>query len=72
MATDTHWEYRVIIVGSWLGFKPEVAEARLNELGMDGWEVIATNRDSADRMVAVAKRPLSQAERRRRTYPENQ
>jgi hypothetical protein len=67
MSPDTQWEYRVLTLGSWLGLKPEVAEAQLNELGAVGWEVISTNRDSADRMVVVAKRPLTATERRRRS-----
>lgn len=70
MSTETRWEYRVILIGSWLGFKPEAAETALNELGAEGWEVISTHRDSADRFVAVAKRPLTAAARRRRSYPE--
>ena len=72
MATQNPWEYRVIVVGSWWSFKPEAAEGRLNELGAEGWEVISTHRDSADRMVAVAKRPLTLASRRRRSYPETE
>jgi hypothetical protein len=69
MAETTQWEYRVLTIGSWRGLKTEDAETRLNELGAEGWEVISTNRDSADRMLVVAKRPLTQTERRRRSYP---
>ena len=69
MADQTLWEYRVLTLGSWLGLKPEVAETQLNELGATGWEVFSTHRDSTDRMVVVAKRPLTLSERRRRSQP---
>jgi hypothetical protein len=69
MSAPAQWEYRVLTIGSWLNFKAEDAEARLNELGADGWEVVNSHRDSLDRMVVVAKRPLTITERRRRSYP---
>ena len=69
MSANTQWEYKVVTLGSWRGLKPEAAEAQLNELGQDGWEIFSTHRDSLDRMVAVAKRPLTVEARRRRSYP---
>ena len=71
MLERAQWEYRVVTIGSWLGFKAEVAEAALNEMGLEGWEVVNSHRDSLDRFVVVAKRPLTQTERRRRSYPES-
>jgi hypothetical protein len=66
---QAQWEYRVLTIGSWLNFKTDDAEARLKELSADGWEVVNSHRDSLDRMVVVAKRPLTLTERRRRSYP---
>lgn len=66
------WEYRVIAVGSTLrGAKGEQIEARLNELGLDGWEVIAVELPhNSGKLVVIAKRPLSAMERRqRRDWP---
>ena len=66
------WEYKVIAVGGTLrGAKGEQIEARLNELGLEGWEVIATELPhNSGKLVVIAKRPLSAAERRqRRDWP---
>jgi hypothetical protein len=66
------WEYKVIAVGSLLrGAKGEQIEARLNELGLEGWEVIAVELPhNGGKLIAIAKRPLNSAERRqRRDWP---
>ena len=69
-AQYTQWEYHVVSLGGWRGFKPEAFEAALNALGQEGWEVIGVAQEPGGvRLVAVAKRPLTQAERRRRSYP---
>ena len=53
--------------GSLWGAKGEHLEARLNELGLEGWEVIAVELPhNGGKLLAVAKRPLSPAERRKR------
>lgn len=71
MTAQILWEYRVIAVGSRWGTKAEVIEARLNELGQQGWEVIATELPhNTGKLVVIAKRPLSPSERRRRELPE--
>ena len=72
MTNQTQWEYRVIAVGSVFGAKGEQIEARLNELGREGWEVIAVELPhNGGKLLAVAKRPLSPAERRkRREWPD--
>ena len=67
MAISTLWEYRVVAVGGFLGAKGEQIEARLNELGLEGWEVIATELPhNGGKLLVVAKRPLSAAQRRKR------
>ena len=67
MASQTLWEYRVIAVGSVFGAKGEQIEAKLNELGLEGWEFIAVELPhNGGKLLAVAKRPLSPAERRKR------
>ena len=67
MADKTLWEYRVVGIGSVWGAKGEQIEARLNELGLEGWEVVtAMLPHNGGKLVAIAKRPLSPAERRKR------
>lgn len=72
MAEGMKWQYRVLTVGGALrGITDEALETELNALGEEGWEVVEviTSQRTA-RVTVVAKRPLSQAVRRRRTYPE--
>jgi hypothetical protein len=67
MASQTLWEYRVIGIGSMWGAKGEQIEAKLNELGLEGWEVFATELPhNGGKLLVIAKRPLSAAERRKR------
>ncbi len=72
MPEATQWEYRVITFGKTLrGVKDEEMEAQLNALGEEGWEVVGlVSREGTYRIAVVAKRPLTAAARRRRTYPE--
>lgn len=71
MSDQNLWEYRVVTVGSfWQGPKEEELEARLNELGLDSWEVISIHAPAnTNKLTIVAKRPLTAAARRRRTVP---
>ena len=67
MAAQTLWEYRVVSVGSLWGAKAEQIEAKLNELGLEGWEVVVAGLPQAGgNLLVIAKRALSQGERRRR------
>ncbi len=71
MTDNAQWEYRVLTIGgSWTGFKVDAAETALNEMGLEGWEVVNTLVEPGGfKLVVVAKRPLTQTERRRRTLP---
>ena len=67
MAAQTLWEYRVVSVGSLWGAKAEQIEAKINELGLEGWEVVVAGLPQAGgNLLVIAKRALSQGERRRR------
>ncbi len=65
------WEYRVQTVGSlWSGVKADVLEQLLNEWGEEGWEVVSTHiLEGASKINVIAKRPLTERTRRRRTLP---
>lgn len=70
MAELVRWEYRVLTIGAMFGTKDEQIEATLNEWGEEGWEVISVYTPSGSgKVTLVAKRPLSEAERRRRSWP---
>ena len=67
MTTKTLWEYRVISVGGVWGAKGAQIEASLNELGLEGWEVIAVELPhNGGKLLVIAKRTLGPAERRKR------
>jgi hypothetical protein len=74
MAENTQWEYRIDIIGSaWRGPKSENIEAYLNELGIEGWEVINLHQpQNSNKIWITIKRPLTTAARRQRSRPENQ
>ncbi len=71
MAEQTQWEYRVLTIGSiWVGTKDEMIQATLNEWGEEGWEAINVYTPSGSgKVTIVAKRPLTDAVRRRRSMP---
>ncbi len=64
------WEYRVVGAGSfWKMPQDEEMEALLNELGEEGWEVVSIfSQYGNNRTRIVARRPLTQTERRRRSW----
>lgn len=70
MEETTQWEYRVETFGSYLSApKDEALESALDEWGEDGWEVISVfTRSSGEKITVVAKRTLSAATRRRRSW----
>jgi hypothetical protein len=65
------WEYRVETVGSfWSGVKADELETLLNDWGAAGWEVVSTHiLENANKINVIAKRPLTDRARRRRTMP---
>lgn len=71
MADETkQWEYRVLTIGSAFGTKDEQIEATLNEWGMESWEAINVYTPSGSgKVTIVAKRPLTERARRRRSMP---
>jgi hypothetical protein len=65
------WEYRVQTVGSlWTGVKADVLEQLLNTWGEEGWEVVSTHiLENVNKINVIAKRPLTDRVRRRRSMP---
>jgi hypothetical protein len=70
MPEPTLWEYRVHTIGTVWGTKDEHIEATLDEWGAEGWEAISVYTPyGSGKVTLVAKRPLSESERRRRSWP---
>ena len=72
MSDETQlWEYRVQTVGTfWSGVKADELEQLLNEWGEKGWEVVSTHiLENANKINVIAKRPLTDRARRRRSMP---
>lgn len=71
MAETMQWEYRVLYLGTfWSGPKEGDFEAALNELGMEGWEVVAALPvENSNQVRVLLKRPLTSETRRRRSWP---
>ena len=70
MSENEQWEYRVQTMGSLLReVKDQEMYTLLNAWGQEGWEVVNAVHTSGNRVIVVAKRPLSGNERRRRSWP---
>ena len=70
MTESTQWEYRVKTIGHFWGTKDENIEATLDEWGDEGWEVfVVYTPEGSGKVTMVAKRPLTEAARRRRSMP---
>lgn len=70
MADKILWEYRALTIGRFWGTKDEDIEAMLNTWGEEGWEVIVVyTPEGSGKVTMVAKRPLTDAVRRRRSMP---
>jgi hypothetical protein len=69
--TVRNWEYQVDTIGSALHSpKDEELETLLNEWGEDGWEVISIiTPTGSNKIRIVARRPLTEVNRRRRNWP---
>jgi hypothetical protein len=70
-APNPLWEYRVDDFGGILrGIKKEELQASLNNWGQDGWEVVLSAFfEGSERLRVIAKRPLTDAVRRKRSMP---
>ncbi len=69
MADTNQWEYTAFSLANiWRGPKEDELEATLNELGLEGWEVVGTYVIN-DKVTLIAKRPLTAFERRQRSWP---
>jgi hypothetical protein len=71
MIEPIQWEYRLETFGTFFSApKDEDLQASLDEWGEEGWEVINIFKSSnGEKYTVVAKRPLTVAARRQRTYP---
>lgn len=70
MTETIQWEYRVQTIGSLFGTKDETIEVTLNEWGEEGWEAINVyTPEGGGKVMIVAKRPLTDRSRRRRSSP---
>jgi hypothetical protein len=71
MVAPAQWEYRVETFGTfWSAPKDEDLEARLDEWGEEGWQVIVIYKSgNGEKVTVVAQRPLTAATRRQRTLP---
>jgi hypothetical protein len=70
MAEPMLWEYRVHTIGNVWGTRDEQIEATLDEWGAQGWEAVSVYTPyGSGKVTIVAKRPLSDSERRRRSRP---
>jgi hypothetical protein len=71
MADTAQWEYHVFSAGGfWSAPSEEQMESMLNELGQDGWEVVSSfPAHNSSKVTFVARRPLTRAIRRQRSWP---
>ncbi len=71
MEEISKWEYRVQTFGGAIGGpKDDALTIALDEWGEEGWEVFSVhNLDSSQKVRVVARRPLTRATRRHRSYP---
>jgi hypothetical protein len=64
------WEYQAVTIGGAFGTKDELLEATLNEMGAQGWEAVSVYTiGQSPKVTVVAKRPLTDTTRRRRSMP---
>ena len=70
MTEQKQWEYRAQTLGSTF-HEPKDNEivALLNAWGVEGWELVDTTHTTGNKLLLVARRPLSESDRRRRSYP---
>lgn len=65
------WEYRVQTIGGAFGTRDELIQETLDEWGADGWEAVNVYTPSGSgKVTIVAKRPLTERARRKKTLPQ--
>lgn len=71
MSEINQWEYRVLTIGTFFkGVKDADLETILNQMGEEGWEVVAFRTiENSNQAQLVAKRPLDRTARRWRSMP---
>ena len=71
MSETLQWEYHVQTVGTfWSGVHDDELSALLNQWGEEGWEVVSTHiLENMNKINVIAKRPLTDRARRRRSMP---
>jgi hypothetical protein len=71
MSELNQWEYSVKTIGSFFkGVKDNELETMLNQMGEEGWEVVAFRTiENSNQAQLVAKRPLDRTARRWRSMP---
>lgn len=63
-----NWEYRVKSFGNaWKSAKPEEINEELDILGAEGWEVVSSCFNPGGSIMVIAKRLLTDANKRRKT-----
>jgi len=71
MSELNQWEYSVKTIGSFFkGVRDDELEAMLNQMGEEGWEVVAFRTiENSNQAQLVAKRSLDRTARRWRSMP---
>jgi len=70
MTEQQLWEYRVRTLGStWHEPKDNEIASLLTAWGAEGWELVNATHTSGNKLMLVARRPLGESDRRRRSYP---
>ena len=65
------WEYRVQTIGSMFGTKDEDIQEKLDEWGLEGWEVVTVYTPYGScKITMAAKRLLIERARRMRSMPQ--
>ncbi len=70
MAAEMQWEYQVFTAGSnWRGLKDEELGVLLTNLAAEGWEIVNVAFPHGSRPKVIARRPMPEPEKRKRTWP---
>ena len=70
MSGPTEWIHQVFTVGSALkGLKDEELAQILDRMAADGWEIINVTFPPGSRPKVIARRQLTESERRQKSWP---